>query len=84
MTAIRIEVEPEVAKAFQSANKIDRQKLQLLVLVNGWLKQSLQRRSLDEIIDQMQAEDKANGLTQAILDEIVRGDDELTFRPNND
>ena len=36
MTAIRIEVEPEVAKAFQSANKIDRQKLQLLV--NGWLK----------------------------------------------
>jgi hypothetical protein len=81
MTAIRIEVEPEVAKAFQSANKIDRQKLQLLV--NGWLKQSLQRRSLDEIIDQMQAEAKANGLTQAILDEVVRGDDEFTFRPNN-
>lgn len=69
MTAIRIEVEPEVAEAFQAANKIDRQKLQLLV--NGWLKQSLQRRSLDEIIDQMQAEAKANGLTQAILDEIL-------------
>jgi hypothetical protein len=70
MTAIRIEVEPEVAEAFQSANKIDRQKLQ--VLVNGWLKQSLQRRSLDEIIDQMQTEAKANGLTQAILDEILQ------------
>ena len=41
-------------------------------------------RSLDEIIDQMQAEAKANGLTQAIPDKIVRGDDELTFRPNND
>jgi hypothetical protein len=70
MTAIRIEVEPEVAEAFQSANKIDRQKLQLLV--NGWLKQSLQRRSLNEIIAQMQAEAKANGLTQAILDEILQ------------
>jgi hypothetical protein len=69
MIAIRIEVEPEVAKAFQAANKIDRQKLHLLV--NGWLKQSLQRRSLDEIIDHMQAEAKANGFTQTILDEIL-------------
>jgi len=72
MTTIRIEVDPEVAEAYQSANTSDRQKIQ--VLVNGLLKQFLQPRSLDALIEEMQAEAKAKGLTQEILDNILSGE----------
>jgi len=72
METISIEVEPEIAKAYQEANLIERQKMQ--IILNGWLKQFMNRRSLEEIIQEMQAQAKKNGLTQEILDEILSDD----------
>jgi hypothetical protein len=70
MTTISIEVEPEIAKAYQAANLIERQKMQ--VILNGWLKQIMNSRSLEEIVQEMREQAQANGLTQEILDEILR------------
>ena len=72
METISIEVEPEIAKAYQEANLIERQKMQ--IILNGWLIQFMNRRSLEEIIQEMQAQAKKNGLTQDILDEILSDD----------
>lgn len=72
METISIEVEPEIAKAYQEANLIERQKMQ--IILNGWLKQFMNRRSLEEIIQEMQAQAKKNGLTQEILNEILNDD----------
>jgi hypothetical protein len=69
METISIEVEPEIARAYQTANLIERQKMQ--IILNGWLKQIINRRSLEEIVQQMQAQAQANGLTQEILNEIL-------------
>jgi hypothetical protein len=41
------------------------------IILNGWLKQIINRRSLEEIVQQMQAQAQANGLTQEILNEIL-------------
>ncbi len=59
METISIEVEPEIAKAYQEANLIERQKMQ--IILNGWLKQFMNRRSLEEIIQEMQAQEKKMG-----------------------
>ena len=72
METISIEVEPEIAKAYQEANLIERQKMQ--IILNGWLRQFMNRRSLEEIIQEMQAQAKKNGLTQEILNEILNDD----------
>ena len=65
METISIEVDAEVAKTYQKSNLIERQKMQ--IILNGWLKQIMNSRSLDEIILDMQAQAKRNGLTQEIL-----------------
>jgi predicted transcriptional regulator len=72
METISIEVEPEIARAYQDANLMERKKMQLIL--NSSLKQFVNRRSLDEIIQEMQAQAQANGLTQEILDEILSDD----------
>ena len=65
METISIEVDTEVAKTYQKSNLIERQKMQ--IILNGWLKQIMNSRSLDGIILDMQAQAKRNGLTQEIL-----------------
>ena len=72
METISIEVEPEIARAYQEANLMERKKMQLIL--NSSLKQFVNRRSLDEIIQEMQAQAQANGLTQEILDKILSDD----------
>ena len=72
METISIEVEPEIARAYQEANLMERKKMQLII--NSSLKQFVNRRSLDEIIQEMQAQAQANGLIQEILDEILSDD----------
>ena len=72
METISIEVEPEIARAYQEANLIERKKMQLIL--NSSLKQFINRRSLEEIIQEMQAQAQVNGLTQEILDEILSDD----------
>ncbi|BBC24227.1 hypothetical protein [Pseudanabaena sp. ABRG5-3] len=74
METICIEVEPEIARAYQEANLIDRKKMQLVL--NSSLKQFVRRLSLEDIIQEMQAQAKANGLTQEILTEILNEDDD--------
>jgi len=69
METIAIQVDPEVAKAYQEAEPQKQQKIQ--TIVNDLLKLIIQEKSLDEIVKEMQEEAKANGLTQKILDEIL-------------
>ncbi len=69
METISIEVEPEIARAYQTANPIERQKMQ--VVLNGWLRQIINRRSLEKIVQEMQAQAQTNGLNQEILNEIL-------------
>ncbi|MFN5725238.1 MAG: hypothetical protein ACK48D_00555 [Pseudanabaena sp.] len=69
METISIEVDAEVARNYQTSNLIERQKMQ--IILNGCLKQIMNSRSLDEIILDMQAQAKRNGLTQEILNEIL-------------
>ena len=69
METISIEVDSEVAKVYQKANLIERQKIQ--IILNGLLKQIMNSRSLEEIIQEMQEQAQVNGLTQEILDEIL-------------
>jgi hypothetical protein len=70
MEPITIQVDADVAKAYREADPTERQKIQ--TLVNNWLKQTMKRRSLDDIISEMQNQAAAKGLTQDILDEILK------------
>ena len=70
MKAITIEVDPDVAKAYREANPTERKKIQLLV--NTWLKNTMQRRSLDDIIYELQSQASATELTQDILDQLLQ------------
>jgi hypothetical protein len=69
METISIEVDAEIARTYQKANLIERQKMQ--IILNGCLKQIMNSRSLEEIIEEMQAQAQRNGLTQEILDDIL-------------
>jgi len=68
------EVEPEIAKAYQNSSSTERKKIQLTF--NVLFKQIMNTRSLEDIIQEMQTQAKANGLTQEILDEILNEDDD--------
>ena len=70
MQTITIEVDTEVAQAYQAADPIKKQEIQWLV--NIWLKQTMQRRSLDEIITEMQKQASQQGLTQDSLDTLLQ------------
>jgi hypothetical protein len=70
MEPITIQVDADVAKAYREADPIERQKMQ--TLVNNWLKQTMKKRSLDDIISEIQNQAAAKGLTQDILDEILK------------
>lgn len=71
METISIQVDADVAKAFQSAQPEQQQKVQALVSL--WLKRAMNLTKLQTTMDQMSDEVEANGLTpeilQAILDE---------------
>lgn len=72
MESISIEVDSEIAQLYQARTLVERQKMQ--IIINGWLKQMLKQRSLDDIIDDMRSQAQENGLTQEILDEILSED----------
>jgi len=74
METITIEVEPEIARAYQNSISTERKKIQLTF--NVLFKQIMNTRSLEDIIQEMQTQAKANGLTQEILDEILNEDDD--------
>ncbi|MBJ7295466.1 MAG: hypothetical protein JHC73_03895 [Dolichospermum sp.] len=70
METIAIQVDTEVAKAYQKAEPQKQQKIQSIV--NDFLKSIIQDKSLDDIIQEMQEQAKDRGLTQEILDEILQ------------
>ena len=74
METISIEVEPEIARAYQNSSSTERKKIQMTF--NVLVKQFMNTRSLEDTIQEMQAQAKANGLTQEILDEILNEDDD--------
>ncbi len=69
MDKITIEVDNEIAKAYREAEFEQKQYMQNLV--NNLLKQIIQDKSLDDIIQDLQTQAKNNGLTQEILDDIL-------------
>jgi Tfp pilus assembly protein PilO len=70
METISIKVKTEVAKAYREITPIKRQQIENLL--NDWLKQIIQDRSLDDIVIDMQQQAKDNGLTEAILQDILK------------
>lgn len=70
MQTITIQVDAEVAQAYQAAGPTKQQQLQQLV--NLWLKQTMQGRSLDQIIAEMQTQASQQGLTQERLDTMLQ------------
>ncbi len=72
MDKITIEVDNEIAQAYREA-KIDKQQ-KMQTIINDLLKQMINNKSLDEIIQEMQTQAKNNGLTQEILDNILNNE----------
>ena len=71
-STITIPVDQQVAQAWNAADEQERQKVQ--VLVGLWLREVLseKRRSLDEILGEAGRKAEARGLTQEILDSILK------------
>ncbi len=69
METIAIQVDKAIAKAYRAADSAEQLKLQQLL--NRWLRQTIQRRPLDTIIQDRQTQAQANGLTQAVLNNIL-------------
>jgi hypothetical protein len=72
MATIEIELNPEAAAAYTSAPNETQKKVQLFL--NTWLPElaTTPRRSLREVMDQMSDEAEARGLTDEILESILR------------
>jgi hypothetical protein len=70
METIAIQVDAELAKAYQEAAPQKQQKIQ--TIINDLLKLIIQDKSLDDIIQEMQEQAQDRGLTQEILDEILQ------------
>ncbi|MBE9057052.1 hypothetical protein [Sphaerospermopsis sp. LEGE 08334] len=70
METIAIQVDAELAKAYQEAAPQKQQKIQ--TIINDLLKLIIQDKSLDDIIQEMQEQAQDKGLTQEILDEILQ------------
>ena len=69
METIAIQVDEAIAKAYREADPAEQLKIQQLL--NRWLKQTMQHRPLDAIIQDLQTQAQANGLTQDILNDIL-------------
>ena len=73
MGTITIQVNPEIAKAYQEINSTRREKLELLF--NILLKQALDNRSLSQIMDDIGYKAQERGLTPEILESILADED---------
>jgi hypothetical protein len=65
-------VDPQTAQAWNAADQQERRKAE--VLVGIWLREVLseKRRSLDEVMEEAGRKAQARGLTQEILDSILK------------
>jgi len=68
---ITIRVDPEAARAYQSASETQRRKLDLLLSLR-LSEATRSSESLERIMDQISQNAQARGLTPDILDEILK------------
>jgi len=69
MTTITLEVDTDVAKAFQLSEPEQQQKIQ--ILINQWIKEAINISKLQTKMDKLSDEAEANGLTPEILESIL-------------
>jgi hypothetical protein len=77
MTAISIQVDPDVAQAYNSFPAQRQQQIQLIF--NLFLKRSLEEEKLENIVADIRQEVQANGLTPEILENLL-ADDRFSIR----
>lgn len=77
MDKITIEVDNEIAKAYREAEINKQQKMQ--TIINDLLKEMIQNKTLDDIIQEVATKAKNNGLTQEKLDDILNSDSHSDF-----
>lgn len=68
---ITIQVTPEAAKAFRSASEGDRKKMELLLNLR-LLEVARTRKPLEQIMREISQAAKERGLTQEILDDLLK------------
>lgn len=69
METIAIQVDADIAKAFESAQPEQQQKVQ--ALVNQWLRRAMSVTKLQATMDRLNDEAETNGLTPEILQSIL-------------
>jgi len=69
MTNITLQIDEDIAQAFQSSQPEKQQQIQLLI--NQWMRQALRINALQNTMDKISDEAVANGLTPEILQEII-------------
>ena len=69
METISIQVDADLARAFQAAQPEQQQKIE--ALVNLWLKRAMNLNKVQNTMDQMSDEAEANGLTPENLHSIL-------------
>ena len=77
MEKITIEVDNKIAKAYREAEINKQQKMQ--TIINDLLKQMIQNKTLDDIIQEVATKAKNNELTQENLDDILNSDSHSDF-----
>jgi len=70
---ITIPLDPETARAYESATPEERRKMQALLSL--WLRELAagEYRSLEEVLDEVGQKAKSSGLTPEILDSLLKG-----------
>jgi len=69
MTTIAIQIDTDIAQAFQSSEPEQKQKIQ--TLINQWMRQALKISTLQNTMDKLSDEVESNGLTPDILQSIL-------------
>jgi len=72
MSTISIEVDEEIAKAYQAASAEQRRKVELLLKLQLQEIVSGPKKSLQQVMDEIGAEAQARGLTPEILESLLR------------
>ena len=70
METITIKVDDELAKAYREVTPIKRQEIENIL--TDFLKKMIQKRNLDEIINDLQQQAIADNLAQEILDDEIK------------
>lgn len=71
--SITIPLDPQTAEAYNAAGPEEQRKIQLLLTL--WLREltSGEQKSLQEVLDEVGQKAKARGLTQELLDSLLKG-----------